>query len=188
MTTNTIESAKTAAKHWYLLLILGVIFILMGILVLRTPVGAFITLSVFLAATFLISGLFEIIYAISNRKNTDNWGWNLASGIIDLLVGILLVSNPGASMVFLIFYVGFALIFRSIMTIGWSINLSKLGIRNWGWILVTGILGLLFSFMLLWNPALTGFAIVIYLAVAFIMIGIAQIIFSFKLKQWKSVN
>jgi len=88
-------------------------------------------------------------------------------------------------MVFLIFYVGFALIFRSIMTIGWSVQLNRIGTKNWGWILVWGILGLIFSFMLLWNPLFTGLAIVIYLGVAFIMIGIAQIFLSLRLRKLK---
>lgn len=183
MQTNTFDALRSNAKHWYLLLILGVVFIAMGIWVFLTPLSSLIALSIFFVVTFFISGVFEIIYAISNRKTIDNWGWNLTGGIIDLLIGILLVAHPGTSVVFLIFYVGFALIFRSIMTIGWSVQLSRMGIRNWGWVLSLGVLGLVFSFLLLWNPALTGLAIIVYLGVAFVMIGIGQIILSFRLKQ-----
>ena len=120
---------------------------------------------------------------LQTEKIIYNWGWNLAGGIIDLLIGILLLANPGLSVVFLLFYVGFALIFRAIMTIGWAVYLNKLGFRNWGWVLFAGIIGLLFSFLLLWNPAITGLVIVIYLSVAFIMLGTAQIILSLRLKQ-----
>ncbi len=187
MDTNVVDSLRNSAKHWYLILILGLVFIAMGILVLLTPVSSLIALSIFFAVTFFISGLFEIIYAISNRKAIDHWGWNLVGGVIDLLIGILLIANPAASVVVLIFYVGFALIFRSIMTIGWSVQLNRLRIRNWGWVLVWGILGLIFSFLLILNPAITGFAIVVFLGVAFMMIGIAQIILSFRLKQLKKM-
>lgn len=183
MNTNSFETAKTPAKHWYLLLILGAIFVIMGIWILRTPVSSLIALTIFFAVTFLVSGIFETIYAIANRKITDNWGWNLAGGVIDLLIGIILIANPGLSIVFLLFYVGFALVFRAIMTIGWAMQLNKQGFRNWGWVLAAGILGLLFSFLVLWNPAITGFVLVIYLAVAFIMVGIAQIVLSFRLKR-----
>ncbi len=185
METKNLEALSRSAKQWYLLLILGLIFIAMGIWVFFTPVSSFVALSMFFAFTFLISGIFEISYAISNRKMIDNWGWNLVGGIIDLIIGIILISHTGASMVFLIFYVGFALIFRSIMTIGWSVQLNRIGTKNWGWILVWGILGLIFSFMLLWNPLFTGLAIVIYLGVAFIMIGIAQIFLSLRLRKLK---
>jgi uncharacterized membrane protein HdeD (DUF308 family) len=181
MGTNT-------AKSWYLFLVFGILFILMGIWVLVTPVSSFIALSIFFALTFLVVGILEIIYAISNGKAIDHWGWNLAGGILDLILGVILVSHPHLSMIFLIFYIGFALFFRSVMTIGSAIHLNKQDIRNWGWVLVIGILGLIFSFLLLWNPALTGLAIVIYLGVAFIFIGISQLILSFRLKQWKNQN
>lgn len=187
METGNLQSFISRSKYWYLLLILGLIFIAMGFRVFFTPVSSFVALSMFFAFTFLISGIFEISYAISNRKTIDNWGWNLVGGIIDLIIGFILITHPGASMVFLIFYVGFALIFRSIMTIGWSVQLNKMGIKNWGWILVLGILGLIFSFMLLWNPLFTGLAIVIYLGVAFIMIGIAQIFLSLRLRKLKKM-
>lgn len=187
METGNLQSFKSRSKYWYLLLLLGLIFIAMGFWVFFTPVSSFVALSIFFAFTFLISGIFEISYAISNRKTTDNWGWNLVGGIIDLIIGFILITHPGASMVFLIFYVGFALIFRSIMTIGWSVQLNKMGIKNWGWILILGILGLIFSFMLLWNPLFTGLAIVTYLGVAFIMIGIAQIFLSLRLRKLKKM-
>lgn len=183
MNTDSFETAKNPAKHWYLLLILGVIFILMGIWIGSTPVSSLIALTIFFTATFLVSGVFETTYAIANRKTINNWGWNLAGGLIDLLIGVLLVANPSLSVVFLLFYVGFALIFRAIMTIGWAVHLNKIGIKNWGWVLTAGILGLLFSFLLLLNPAITSFFIVFYLAAAFIMLGIAQIILSFRLKK-----
>ncbi|HOJ08178.1 MAG: HdeD family acid-resistance protein [Ignavibacteriota bacterium] len=188
MNTNNFETVKSSAKNWYLLLILGVIFVLMGIWTLWTPVSSLIAISIFFAVTFLVSGLFETIYAITNRKIISEWGWNLAGGTIDLLIGILLIANPGLSVVFLLFYVGFAMIFRAIMTIGWAVQLNKLGVRNWGWVLAAGILGLLFSFLLLWNPAVTGLFTVVYLSVAFIMLGSAQIIISFRLKKLKKLE
>ncbi len=185
METNNLQSLKNSAKQWYLLLILGLIFIAMGVWVFLTPVSSLLALSIFFAITFLISGVFEISYAISNRKTIGHWGWNLAGGIMDLIIGLILISHPGISTVFLIFYVGFALLFRSIMTIGWSVQLNKVGTKDWGWVLTWGILGLIFSFFLLWNPAITGFAIVIYLGVALIMIGIAQIFISLRLRRLK---
>lgn len=88
-------------------------------------------------------------------------------------------------MIVLIFYVAFALIFRSIMAIGWSIQFKKLGIANWGWLLFTGIIGALLSFLLLWNPVFAGLTIVYYVGFAFISVGISQTILSLRLRKWK---
>ena len=130
MNTHSFETVKNPGKHWYLLLILGVVFVLMGVWILRIPDTALLALTIFFTATFLFSGIAETIFAISNRKIISNWGWHLAGGLIDLLIGILLLLNPGLSVIFLLFYVGFALIFRAVMTIGWAVDLNKMGYRN----------------------------------------------------------
>lgn len=148
-----------------------------------TPLESYITLSILFAFTFLVTGIIEIIYAISNRHIADNWGWSLAGGIIDLIVGVLLVSKPGVSMIALPFFVGFAIMFRSIMAIGWSIELKRMGIVNWGYLLVIGILGLIFAFIMIWNPLFGGMTIVFYTALAFILIGAFQVYLSLKLRK-----
>jgi uncharacterized membrane protein HdeD (DUF308 family) len=184
MEPTTLESITRPAKHWYLKLFLGVIFIIVGIWVFVTPVGAYVALSLLFGISFLVTGILQIIYAGSNRKVLAHWGWTLAIGILELLVGILLLANPGLSMVILPLYVGFVLLFRSITALGWSFLLRKLQIKYWGWVLTIGILGLIFSFVLLWDPLLTAYIIVIITGIAFLLTGISQIILSFRLKKW----
>ena len=183
MGTVALEDVRQSAKNWFLLLILGVIFILVGILVFRTPVASYVALSMLFAATFLATGLLEIIYAVSNRKEVNSWGWSLASGIIDLLIGVLLISRPDITLVILPFFVGFAIMFRSIMAIAWSISLNNQNVSDWGSLLVIGILGLLLSFILLWNPVFAGMTIVFYTALCFIFIGVYEIYLAFKLRK-----
>lgn len=182
------KAVKNTAKHWYLLLLLGIIFIVAGILVFRTPVASYITLSILFALTFLFTGLLQIIYAIANRKELDNWGWSLTGGIIDFLIGVLLVSQPAVSLIALPFYVGFGILFRSIMAIGSSIELRNEKVTDWGYLLVVGILGLIFAFIMLWNPLFAGMTIVFYTALAFIFVGSFYVYLSFRLKKFRNNN
>ncbi|TAM99194.1 MAG: HdeD family acid-resistance protein [Chitinophagaceae bacterium] len=186
METQTLKIVKNSVGGWYLLLILGIIFIIVGIWVWVTPLASFIALSMLFAIAFLVTGILEIIYAVNNTKRQEGWGWSLATGIFDLLIGIILVSRPDISMVALPFYVGFVLFFRSILAISWSIELSKLRANNWGLLLILGILGIIFSFILLWNPLFAGMTIVLYTGLAFVMVGLAQIFLSFRLKKIKN--
>ena len=94
-----LKTALKSVKYWYLPVITGIIFVLVGIWVLRTPLGSYVTLAMLFSFTFLIAGLIEIIYAISNRKVIDSWSWSLAGGIVDFLIGVLLVSQPEISIV-----------------------------------------------------------------------------------------
>lgn len=183
MEKQLFKNIKNAVKHWYLSLIVGILFLLFGFWILKTPLESYVTLALLFGVIFLVNGIFEIIFSISNRKEIDNWGWILAGGIIDLLFGIVLASNVGLSMAVLPFYVGFMLLFRSVAAIGYAFDLKGFGIRDWYWLLLLGILGLLFSFIMIWNPIFGGMTIIIWTAMAFITYGIFRIILAFKLRR-----
>ncbi len=182
MENQIIKTTKKAIKHWYLSLILGILYILVGIWVFRTPIESYLALSVIFSVTCFISGIFEIIYSIANRKELDNWGWILAGGIIVLLLGFWLMSSPLRSIALLPFFAGFMLIFLSMTAMGFAFDMKAFAIKDWGWLLALGILGVLFSFVLFWNPLFAGLTIVFYTGCAFITIGVFRIILSFKLK------
>ena len=181
------NNLRQTVKNWYLILILGIILIFVGIWVFNTPVLSYATLSILFAAAFLVTGILEIAYVISNSKEMEKWGWSLVSGIIDLLIGILLMALPATAMMFLAFYVGFGILFRSTLAIGRSIDLKRWHIAGWGYLLLIGILGLIFSFILIWNPIFAGLTIVFYTGMSFIMIGIFQVFLSFKLRKLKKM-
>ncbi len=122
---NFFKTIANAIKHWYIPLIVGIIFALTGIYTLFSPLKAYLTLSVLFSLSFLISGLSEIIFSISNRKEIDNWGWTLTFGIVTALFGVLLVMNPQISITTLPFYVGVVVLFRSIMGIAYALDLKN---------------------------------------------------------------
>lgn len=186
MENGILRNVRDSVRHWYLLLILGIILVLVGIWVFLTPVESYVALAMLFATAFLVTGIIEIVYAMSNSKRTNNWGWSLVGGIIDFLIGFLLVSHPQITVAILPFFIGFAILFRSIMAIGWSLELRKLRVVDWGNLLAVGILGLIFSFIILWNPLFGGMTIVFYTGLAFIVIGVFQIYLSLKLRKLKS--
>lgn len=188
METDIFNATKNATKHWYLSLILGILFICVGIWVFMTPVSSYLTLSILFSVTIFVSGIFEIIYSISNRKEMDNWGWVLTGGIIDLLFGLWLMASPLLSIAILPFVVGFMLMVRSMMAIGFAFDLKDFANSGWGWLLALSILGLLFSFVLLWNPAFAGLTLVIWTGCAFITLGVYRIFLSFKLKHLHNLS
>jgi uncharacterized membrane protein HdeD (DUF308 family) len=71
------------------------------------------------------------------------------------------------------------------MAIGWAIELKKYKTLNWGMSLTAGILGVLFSLILLWNPVFAGLTLVFYTGFAFVMVGIFQIYRSLSLRSLK---
>ena len=140
MYKETFKLIKDTIKHWYLLLVLGIIFIIVGMLAIITPVAAYLSLAILFSVTFFVTGVLEIIFSIIYKKQFDSWGWTLASGILDFIIGLILILNPQISIITLPLFVGFVVLYRSMMAIAWSIELKKYSVSNWGWLLFTGIL------------------------------------------------
>ncbi|MBW3519110.1 HdeD family acid-resistance protein [Flavobacterium sp. NKUCC04_CG] len=186
MENQVTKTLKGSIKHWYLSLIVGVLFIILGFWILRTPVEAYITLALLFSISFFVNGIIEIFFSISNRKELSSWGWFLTTGIIDLLFGLWLMSSPELSVSVLPIYLGLMLLFRSVSAIGFSFELQNYGSKQWGWLLALGALGILFSFILIWNPIVAGITIVFWTAMAFIVYGISRVFISFRFKKLKS--
>jgi uncharacterized membrane protein HdeD (DUF308 family) len=172
-----------AVSHWWLSVLSGILFIVIGTWVLFTPRESYLALSLIFSITFLVNGAMEVFSAFTMNRETQGWGWILAGGIIDVLIGLMLVSNPGITASLLPFVVGFGLLFRSMMAIGVAFDLKSAGISMWGWLLALGVAGLLFSFLLLRSPAIVGLTIAILTGLAFIAIGVFRVALGMRLKK-----
>ena len=84
--------------------------VIVGIWILLTPGKCYINLSLLCALTFPIVGIIEKKMPFLTAK--ENF-WSPASGIINLIIGILLVSRPAISALVSPFYVGFANCYQS---------------------------------------------------------------------------
>lgn len=180
------DSIESKLKHWYLLLIFGLISIFLGILVFNTPEQTFLVLSVAFSYCFMISGILEAIYSVLNKDHMANWGWYFALGILTFIVGAQLTVQPNLSVMLLTFYIGFWLLFRSMMYISSGIDLKKANSSNWLYVVFLGVLGVIFSLFLLWNPFITSIAISVWIGCALVCLGIIQIVLSFSLKRIKN--
>lgn len=183
-----IDRLDYAVKYWWLSLLVGIIFILFAIYLMFAPLASYIALSILFSVSMFVSGVFEIAFAVSNRRNISSWGWYLTGGIIDLILGIFLMINPGLSMSVLPFVLAFWLMFRGFSAIGYAIDLKRYGTRNWGWYMAFGILAILCSIGIIWQPAIGAFTLVYMVAYALLIIGIFRIMVAFELKNLHKRN
>jgi uncharacterized membrane protein HdeD (DUF308 family) len=188
MEKQLLKTVRTAIKQWYIPFIVGLIFICAGIWTFLSPLESYLTLSLVFSLAFLISGIFEIVFSISNRKEIDNWGWTLIFGIATMLIGILLLVHPEISITTLPLYVGFLLLFRSIGGVSYALDLKDYGVIDWGYLMAVGILGIIFSFILIWNPVFAGATIIFWTGITLIAGGVFSIHLSLKLRKLKKLS
>lgn len=177
-----IDKIDYAVKYWWLSLLLGIVFILFAIYLMFAPLASYIALSILFSVSMFVSGVFEIAFAVSNRRNISSWGWYLTGGIIDLILGIFLMINPGLSMSVLPFILAFWLMFRGFSATGYAMDLKRYGTRNWGWYIAFGILAILCSIGIIWQPGIGAFTLVYMVAYALLIIGVFRITVAFELK------
>lgn len=169
---------KNSIKYWWVVLLSGILYVVLAFLLMFSPIASYITLSILFSVFMFVTGLFEIIFAVSNRKQIQNWGWNLVTGIIDFVIGIILVSNPGLGMAVIPILIAFWLMFHGLQTISFSIDFKQFGSKQWGWYLVLGILTILFSVLIIWQPGVGALSLVYLLSFTLLSVGIFKIISS----------
>jgi uncharacterized membrane protein HdeD (DUF308 family) len=124
--------AETIGAFWgrgwsgfFFHLLSGVLSIVVGVLFLRSPVGAVLALTLLVATLLMVGGIFKIVAAGSYKFAA--WGWTLASGIIDLFLGLLIWQEWPASALWVIgLFVGINMIFRGFNWIGLGLALRAM--------------------------------------------------------------
>jgi uncharacterized membrane protein HdeD (DUF308 family) len=183
--TSLLQSFTGAIKHWYLPLIAGILFVGAGAYICTVPLATYLTLATLFSVSFICTGVAEIVFSIRNNKTLSGWGWFLVNGLLSLVIGVYLLMYPGISISILPFVVGFTLLFRSIQVLGYALDLKNLKIANWGILSLLGVLGMVFSFLLLAHPIYAGLSLVTFTALSFMVVGVGQAVLAFQLKKLK---
>lgn len=108
---------KKKNSNWWLLLAVGVVFIVLSFKVFIHPAASILGLAVFLGWAAVLGGILEIGFALSVRSQFPNWTWKMVGGILDLFIGIIFLSHPAMTAEILPFFVGFWMIFMGVMNI-----------------------------------------------------------------------
>lgn len=87
------------------------------------------------------------------------------------------------------FLIAFWLMFRGFSATGYSMDLKRYGTRDWGWYMAFGILAILCSLLILWQPAVGALYAVYMISFTFLIIGLFRFMLAFELKNLhKRVN
>lgn len=168
---TSVNHYTEAFRRWWAYDILGVLFILMALFVITHPVISYAGLVLYFAVAFVVSGILRIVTSYANREVMQYWGWYSAGGVLDILIGALLLMRLDVAAVALSVYVGVFILFGSMAAIFRAFEMKTTGFRGWGWPLFTAIAGILFSFLILTNLIFGASTIVLWTAMGFLSMG-----------------
>lgn len=172
---NLTAKAGRVIRHWWLLMLAGILCVAAGIAVFVFPMESYMTLSIIFGVLMLITGAAQLIIASTSGNYLAMKGYVVVGGILDLLLGIFLCVYPAVTVVLLPIMLGIWMMYHSFMIIAFGGDLDTFRINGSGWVMMGGILLLVLSFLVLVNPFSVGIATVIVLT------GVALIVFGFLL-------
>src|SRR5215208_7298944 len=72
-------------------LLVGIFYTVVGFLIMDMPVTSAASLTLVVAAMFLVVGILRSVAALTIRY--PQWGWSLLSGVLTTLIGVLIYKN-----------------------------------------------------------------------------------------------
>ncbi len=172
-------------KNWWLLLIAGIAYIILGFLVWNHPGETILVAAIYIGIILIVTGALQSILAIRERDGMEKWGMYLAFGLIDVVLGAVFLFNPIATAVALTLVLGIWFLFRGIIEVVNSFRLKQEGLEYWWLSLMGGIVLTVLGFLITGKPLSGAMAIVTLISFAFWFKGIIMIVISLGLRKVK---
>jgi len=113
-----------SARGWAVAL--GLLEVGVGIAVIAWPDPTLLVLAAFIGFWVLFSGVMTIVGSISARKILPYWGLWLALGIFEVVVGVVLLEQPGLTLLAAVYAIGIWSILYGVVLTAASIELKHL--------------------------------------------------------------
>jgi uncharacterized membrane protein HdeD (DUF308 family) len=171
-------------KHWWLMLIAGLLCIVAGIIVFVFPVQSYVALSIMFGVLILLVGAAQLIVASSSRNYLAMKGYWVVGGVMDVVLGILLCIYPNVTLVLLPVMLGIWMMYHSFMILAFGGDMENFKMSGSGMTICGGILLLILSVLILLNPFGAGVASVLIVAgVGLIVFGCIFCMLAMKLRR-----
>lgn len=152
---------------------LGIILIIGGLALLFAPMIGGLVVTTWIAAVFIVAGIFQIIHAFRARGWRSGL-WQGLSGLIYLIGGLIAFFNPLAGAVALTIVLAMTFLIDGIVRI--ALAFAARPMTHWGWVLLGGIISLFVGIyiLLVIGSAPASLAILgIFAGVSFLFEGFA---------------
>jgi uncharacterized membrane protein HdeD (DUF308 family) len=165
-------------KNWYSWLIIGIISILFGLIAILNPFAASIAVEQLISWIFIVVGAIQIYSA----WKTQRFSWVMLSGVIGLLVGLMMLTNPLAALVSLTTMISILLLLIGIAKLlaSWKLRATP----YFGFVMFSGLLSVLISIVIFANlPGAAATLLGLLLAIELISNGISLLAYSVIIKK-----
>jgi uncharacterized membrane protein HdeD (DUF308 family) len=137
---------EVLGRHWRGIRNAGAVLIALGAVAILLPMAAALALELLLGWVLLVGGVALGIQAFRTSLQTQFW-WQLGIGVLNGLVGLLLLLNPMQGILTLTVVLAVLFLLEGVLKLALVLPLRT--VRGWGWLLASGVLPLLMGVVIL---------------------------------------
>jgi uncharacterized membrane protein HdeD (DUF308 family) len=175
---SSYAGTRAEALPWWLVLVEGIVVALLGLILLVAPGASLVFLVWLLGIYLLIAGIFRIVGIF---LDASSWGWKLVAGILCLIAGLAILSNPlwstTLASTWLVILVGFLAMLQGAAGL-------VVALQGGGWGMgALSVLGILFGLFLVINPLIGVATLTLILAIVMLIGGVGAVIQAFRMRR-----
>jgi uncharacterized membrane protein HdeD (DUF308 family) len=167
---------KTLTRHWWVLLVRGLVSVLFAVVAFEWPGPTLMALVLLYGAYALVDGMTALWAGAFGGA-----GWLVLSGVLGLGVGILTFIYPGITASALFYLIAAWAVMRGVFEIMAAIKLRKETTGEWALIL-GGILSIVLGVLMVAYPVAGVLALVWLIGTYSLVFGVAMIFLAFWLR------
>lgn len=122
MTATNITIQGTPYRHWWTLLVLGLLSIVAGIVVLVWPGSGVVAIALIVGVLLIVHGVGELSWAMREPKGTRGRAWLVILGIVDVIAGAFAVAWPDITALALALVIGIYLIIDAVPMLAFAFS------------------------------------------------------------------
>ena len=162
---------KTLMNKIFKSSVLGALaLVVLGILLIFESEATIVTISYVIGGILVAIGVLALLKFYKEVKENDDTGMDLVYGIISIILGIVVISNPKAVASIIPIIMGLLIILNSGTKLQYSIELKKNNNNLWKSTMILSLISTLCGVLLIFNPfkgaafltRLIGFLILLY--------------------------
>lgn len=153
----------------------SILYIILGVVIIIWPeISARIICNV-LGILTLAFGAVKVISYFSKDTSNMTFGFDLAQGILYIILGIFVLSSPNVVISILPFILGLVIVIDSIIRMQLAVDLKRAQYTKWSTSLILAIITGIFGAILLFNPFAGGMALTIYMGISLVVDGVVNL-------------
>ncbi|HEX7363779.1 MAG TPA: DUF308 domain-containing protein [Dehalococcoidia bacterium] len=176
-------------KHWWQILVRGIIALIFGIVVLAWPTAALIIFALLFGAFVFVDGIFTLVAAINYKAGSGRRVWLYVAGIAGILVGLVIFLLPVVAIPMLILILVYLIaawaLVTGVMELVYAFQANQDTAIRWMFA-ISGILSIILGILMLLKPLIGALVIAVVVGAYAVLAGILLIILSFRLRSIKA--